>query len=40
MNKEPLQLFVAFFFGIMGLMAIISFLLMLTIFNLATLKMM
>ena len=39
MNKEPLQLFVAFF-GVMGLMAIISFLLMLTIFNLATLKMM
>lgn len=39
MNKEPLQLFVAFF-GIMGLMAIISSLLMLTIFNLAMLKMM
>lgn len=39
MNKEPLQLFVTFF-GIMGLMAIIGFLLMLTIFNLAMLKMM
>lgn len=39
MNKEPLQLFIAFF-GIMGLMAIIGFLLMLTIFNLAMLKMM
>ena len=39
MNKEPLQLFVAFF-GIMGLMAIIDFLLLMTIFNLAMLKMM
>lgn len=39
MNKELLQLFVAFF-GIMGLMAIIGFLLLITIFNLATLKMM
>lgn len=39
MNKDPLQLFIAFF-GIIVLMMLIGFVLLMTIFNLAMLKMM